>query len=145
MVFCGSLWTYDTSMKHFNICTVFCILIDAYFPIFKVFIKQLNNVPIPYSWLISVPVTSFIVYTLHLLTTCCWSNGLSRSITNIYLWIWSRLFTLVLCSTPSVPRPVFAITEKAPTRAFSWLKAPVLYDFMTFPISRLLTVGSMSV
>ena len=25
---------------------------------------------------------------------------------------------------PSVPQPVFAITEKAPTRAFSWLKAP---------------------
>ena len=25
---------------------------------------------------------------------------------------------------PSVPQPVFTITEKAPTRAFSWLKAP---------------------
>ena len=24
---------------------------------------------------------------------------------------------------PSVPQPVFTITEKAPTRAFSWLKA----------------------
>ena len=31
---------------------------------------------------------------------------------------------IVLCSTPSVPQPVFTITEKAPTRAFSWLKAP---------------------
>ena len=31
---------------------------------------------------------------------------------------------LVLCSAPSVPQPVFTITEKAPTRAFSWLKAP---------------------
>ena len=30
---------------------------------------------------------------------------------------------LVLCSAPSVPQPVFTITEKAPTRAFSWLKA----------------------
>ena len=30
---------------------------------------------------------------------------------------------IVLCSAPSVPQPVFTITEKAPTRAFSWLKA----------------------
>ena len=29
-----------------------------------------------------------------------------------------------LCSAPSVPQPVFTITEKAPTRAFSLLKAP---------------------
>ena len=32
-------------------------------------------------------------------------------------------YLLVLCSAPSVPQPVFTITEKAPTRAFSWLKA----------------------
>ena len=32
---------------------------------------------------------------------------------------------VVLCSAPSVPQPVFTITEKAPTRAFSWLKAPI--------------------
>ena len=31
---------------------------------------------------------------------------------------------LVLCSAPSVPQPVFTITEKAPTRAFSWFKVP---------------------
>ena len=31
---------------------------------------------------------------------------------------------LALCSAPSVPKPVFTITEKAPSRAFSWLKAP---------------------
>ena len=31
---------------------------------------------------------------------------------------------LVLCSAPSVPQPVFTITEKAPTSAFYWLKAP---------------------
>ena len=31
---------------------------------------------------------------------------------------------LVLCSAPSVPQLVFTITEKAPTRAFPWLKAP---------------------
>ena len=30
---------------------------------------------------------------------------------------------LVLCSASSVPQSVFTITEKAPTRAFSWLKA----------------------
>ena len=31
---------------------------------------------------------------------------------------------LVLCSVPSVSQSVFTITEKAPTRAFSWLKVP---------------------
>ena len=31
---------------------------------------------------------------------------------------------LVLCIAASVPQPVFTITEKAPTRAFSWLKVP---------------------
>ena len=40
---------------------------------------------------------------------------------------WCRsvgpLPNIVLCSAPSVPQPVFTITEKAPTRAFSWLKA----------------------
>ena len=34
---------------------------------------------------------------------------------------WSQL---VLCIAPSVPQPVFTITDKAPTRAFSWLKVP---------------------
>ena len=36
------------------------------------------------------------------------------------------LFMVVLCSAPSVPRPVFTITEKAPTRSFSWLKVPTI-------------------
>ena len=31
---------------------------------------------------------------------------------------------VVLCSDPSVLQPVFTITEKAPTRAFSWLEGP---------------------
>ena len=31
---------------------------------------------------------------------------------------------IVLCSAPSVPQLVFTIMEKAPTRAFSWLKVP---------------------
>ena len=30
---------------------------------------------------------------------------------------------VVLQNDPSVTQPVFTITEKAPTRAFSWLKA----------------------
>ena len=34
------------------------------------------------------------------------------------------LLRVVLCSAPSVSQSVFTITEKAPTRAFSWLKAP---------------------
>ena len=39
---------------------------------------------------------------------------------------------VVLCSAPSVPQPVFTITEKAPTRAFSWLKAPTsAFTFQT--------------
>ena len=40
--------------------------------------------------------------------------------------------TRVLCSAPSVPQPVFTITEKAPTRAFSWLRAPTsAFTFQT--------------
>ena len=31
---------------------------------------------------------------------------------------------LLNASAPSVPQPVCTITEKAPSRAFSWLKAP---------------------
>ena len=39
---------------------------------------------------------------------------------------------LVLCSAPSVPQPVFTITDKAPIRAFSWLKAPTItFTFKT--------------
>ena len=38
----------------------------------------------------------------------------------------------VLCSAPSVPQPVFTITEMAPIRAFSWFKAPTsAYTFKT--------------
>ena len=54
------------------------------------------------------------------------------------LWLWllvpglfmtvlklcSRSPITVLCSALSVSQSVFTITEKAPTRAFSWLKAP---------------------
>ena len=54
---------------------------------------------------------------------------------------------LVLCSAPSVPQPVFTITEKAPTRAFSPTSAftfktgegpsrGLLRDCTTSPINR---------
>ena len=37
---------------------------------------------------------------------------------------------------------VLTITEQAPTRAFSWLKAPIPYDLCVgVPISHLLTMG----
>ena len=38
----------------------------------------------------------------------------------------SGQWILVLRSAPSVSQSVFTITEKAPTWAFSWLKAPTL-------------------
>ena len=45
----------------------------------------------------------------------------------------------------SISQSVFTIMEKAPTRAFFWLKAPTnAFTFMT-PISCVLTVGSTSV
>ena len=38
----------------------------------------------------------------------------------------------VLCSALSVPQPVFTVTEKALTRAISWLKAPTsVFTFKT--------------
>ena len=43
----------------------------------------------------------------------------SLLIQNYYYWS-----ELVLCSVPSVPQLVFTIMEKAPARAFSWLKVP---------------------
>ena len=39
-------------------------------------------------------------------------------------WRGNLYSPLVPQIDPSVPQPVFTITEKAPTRAFSWLKAP---------------------
>ena len=48
-----------------------------------------------------------------------------------------ELSELVLCSAPSVPQPVFTITEKAPTRAFSWLKVSTsTFTFKTLLIVR---------
>ena len=38
--------------------------------------------------------------------------------------IWMSLSLVVPQIDPSVPQPVFTITEKAPARAFSWLKVP---------------------
>ena len=39
---------------------------------------------------------------------------------------------IVVCSALSVPQPVFTITEKARTRAFSWLKVPTsVFTFKT--------------
>ena len=53
----------------------------------------------------------------------CWrGTGLSLGVSRPRLV--SRALGLVLCSALSVPQPVFTITEKAPSRAFSWLKAP---------------------
>ena len=42
-----------------------------------------------------------------------------------------QVLQLVLYSAPSVPQPVFTIMEKAPTRAFSWLKAPSTFTDKT--------------
>ena len=40
-----------------------------------------------------------------------------------------NITSAVLCSVPLVSQPVFTITEKAPTRAFSWLKADTTTAF----------------
>ena len=48
----------------------------------------------------------------------------SSSVDCEHFYRWGTLFLLVLCSVPSVSQSVFTITEKAPTRAFSWLKTP---------------------
>ena len=43
-----------------------------------------------------------------------------------------------LHNDPSVPQPVFTITEKAPTRAFSWFKVPTsAFTFKTLTIKTL--------
>ena len=42
-----------------------------------------------------------------------------------------NITSAVLCSAPSVPQLVFTITEKAPTRAFSWLAPTRAFTFKT--------------
>ena len=47
---------------------------------------------------------------------------------------------------PSVPQPVFTITEKAPTRAFSWLKAAFTFKtLLRHYAKRALTPRSLNV
>ena len=40
------------------------------------------------------------------------------------IWVLRYDWGLLLCSAPSAPQPVFTITEKAPTKTLSLLKAP---------------------
>ena len=60
-----------------------------------------------------------------------------------------RYVELVPQIDPSVPQPVFTITKKAPTRAFSWLKAPTsAFTFKTLlrhNAKRVSTVRSLNV
>ena len=53
------------------------------------------------------------------LTLRCMTHGAVRNDP-----VHDEVSVLVPQIDPSVPQPVFTITEKAPTRAFSWLKAP---------------------
>ena len=69
------------------------------------------------SFLRSVFYVTFCVWGVWSVALSTLQPGTWQSATVSELW-------LVLCSAPSVPQPVFTITEKAPTRAFSWLKAP---------------------
>ena len=56
-----------------------------------------------------------------MLTQCEVNTAVTLPITQD---VWRHCSILVPQIDPSVPQPVFTITEKAPTRAFSWLKAP---------------------
>ena len=53
------------------------------------------------------------------LTLRCMTHGAVRNDP-----VHDEVSVLVPQIDPSVPQPVFTITEKAPTRAFSWLKEP---------------------
>ena len=52
-----------------------------------------------------------------------------KSHLNTNLEIYEEMYQLVPQIDPSGPQPVFTITEKAPTRAFSWLKAPTSHNY----------------
>ena len=43
--------------------------------------------------------------------------------------VGGRMKELVLSNDQSVSQSVFTITEKAPTRAFFWLKAPTSFHY----------------
>ena len=59
------------------------------------------------------------------LTLRCMTHGAVRNDP-----VHDEVSVLVPQIDPSVPQPVFTIMEKAPTKAFSWLKAPTsIFNF----------------
>ena len=66
-------------------------------------------------FLVSTLFVFLLSLMLGLTSLRCWDLYIARA---------GPRSALVLCIAPSVPQPVFTITEKAPTRAFSWLKVP---------------------
>ena len=82
----------------------------------------------------------------HVVCVCQYFRAVEVRIRDVYIWprdpgdlrlsslvtaaqageSWKTILVSILVPQidPSVPQPVFTITEKAPTRAFSWLKAP---------------------
>ena len=66
-------------------------------------------------FLVSTLFVFLLSLMLGLTSLRCWDLYIARA---------GPRSALVLFIAPSVPQLVFTITEKAPTRAFSWLKAP---------------------
>ena len=55
--------------------------------------------------------------------------GLGELVVSLVQVLSTSIIIVVLENDPSVSQSVFTITVKAPTRAFSWLKAPITTAF----------------
>ena len=81
------------------------------------------------------PDTEYLVSVLEAAAGCCSVPGSVDCCPAISSqWLWSSA-----ADDPSVSLSVFTITEKAPTRAFSWLKAATT----VFTFKTLLTIKTL--
>ena len=79
------------------------------------------------------PRTTLLIFSSVSSNNCYWryirvGNFCSEGNQNQCIFMSSSMLHVTqqfsVCSAPSVSQSVFTITEKAPTKAFSWLKAP---------------------
>ena len=86
------------------------------------------------------PDTEYLVSVLEAAAGCCSVPGSVDCCPAISSqWLWSS------ADDPSVSLSVFTITEKAPTRAFSWLKVPTFKTLLRHYAKRALTPRSLNV
>ena len=137
----GSVWRYlkafspgrrrsdihrDTKINSSNGCTHERWTEKSFYQRCKIFLMTVKHIEISIKYFIVRWWTWHNICSPHAITTPSktrqWTIHRLESLNHCYHF--SPASRLVLCSAPSVSQSVFTITEKAPTRAFSWLKVP---------------------